>query len=371
MSGAETLEKLTQGSLLPEAIPNAMNAIFDLFPASVPSSERPTWIWLGVLAAGVIFNGVALVRLFLTADRPMPEIERKYRTRAKWIAALYWAASSYRALFPGAYAERLCMFPFMSPLVNRMFAFFAECACPFALTVAFAFIQKSLAAWNYGDRKEFSGFEFAERPADLKQRKPSSLLPLIAWFCSKWLDLACVLCFIANICCNTGSLCGNASWYVIEESLWMVTFAGIIPILLFAWRELNRGPLAEETVKRMSIKAQSEAHQLSYTFVMFLVAVTLCSVGIAYNDLPELTELARAPPCNGRLFCGGMFEDGTGTMDAVKDLARCHIVSKDWSHWKYTASWQTPYFTLFTYLMIKIPSMGENLLKLKPKTKRC
>jgi len=339
--------------------------IFEQFWLDVQNSNtRLTWFWwFGISLASLCNISYLPSLVFCPKHRPINSSPRELSFR-KWtkVSVTCWIiACSLRSFFPAIYAHRVCFFSFQSPALNRALAFVAECSFPIGVSAAFKFYSSSLQGWRFGSQAK-GGHELVERlRTTTKLEKTCWSTCFLFWIAEKFVDFSIVLVFFANICCNLGALSTNHWWFVIEESCWFFYCCGLMIICIFMTYQLMKAVHSKQEAN-LSTLARADIKMLRRIFFFsLLISVSSCIL-IGYNDLPELRRFA-LQDCD-HMLCPEMF-----SFDFVKkfeDVRRCHVVTRDWEAWKYTASWQTPYFTIGVWCVMWFASCpGVDIFRTK------
>jgi len=326
--------------------------------------SRTTWLWWSVISLVAIFNLWQLVKLLFCSVSHSYNLslrEKVYHQRAKVVVTCFVIGCAFRSIFPVVYFSRMCFFSFQNPLLNRALAFIAEVSLPFGTSAASKFFLRSLKEWRFSCKGE------ADR-AMVECVKLGAKKSEVNWFhdflfssMEAFGDFSILLVLFANICCNLGTISRNNWWFVIEENCWAIWFLGLSFVILFITFHLHKAvsPADED---KLSSAAQ---YDLTILKRLLYLGFIICFAGfllVSLNDLPELKALA-LNDCK-QMFCPEMLD--FNFMAGCQDATKCSILTRDWEMWKFSASWQTPYFIFSVWIVLAFASCpGTELFRTK------
>lgn len=239
------------------------------------------------------------------------DVDAGLQFRLRFFNMLYLLGSSFRAVFPRHYEQRLCYFNHYICYANlgRSVAYIAEVSVGYTIYLWFT-----------------DAFDQILRKTDAKDV-----------CCLRWLKRGSYLCFVLVFIANNLSNCclitTNHGFCAMENSLWVCME---LICLVLAFYLLQRfAVLYDQTGNKTFLKN-------SNLMIKVIVFCSILAVYTAFLDVPQYIARYRADVLAGKIYFAWTWE---GFVNGVMDGLQCKEASQSFSLWKGEISWLTCYFT--------------------------
>jgi hypothetical protein len=268
------------------------------------------WPWWTVMVLISALNLTLCVRIFLRTAGSVDDPDWRYRKWMRLMGVAFTIVGAYRSVFVCRYSTQMAWFDTLanSSLLIRGFALFAEVS--FSGLFALALIQANR--------------DLAIEPAAPMARQFARSAPYVLWGCI----------VLAQVFATTGVITKSELAFAIEETLWFIGFAAVLPLavrqLHHASRMRNSGQF--EPIRRFAV-----------------LTVLWCAV---YCTWSACLNLPMAWAAAVRQIRTGIPEIRHGWA-AVRDALLVVHESKAWSDWGFGfLLWHSSYFSVCVWLSL-------------------
>ncbi|HEX3476149.1 MAG TPA: hypothetical protein VHT91_14085 [Kofleriaceae bacterium] len=268
------------------------------------------WPWWTVMVLINAVNLVLCVRLVLRTAGSVDDPDWKYRTWMRTLGVAFTLVAAYRSVFVCRYSTQMAWFDTLanSSLLIRGFALLAEVS--FSGQFALALIQANR--------------DLCAEPTDPMARRFARRAPYVLWGCIS----------LAQVFATTGVITKSELAFAIEETLWFIGFATVLPL---AVRQLRRASAMRDSGRFEPIRRFA------------ILQVLWCAVYCTWSGCLNL-PIAWAAAV--RQIRTGVPEIRHG-WSAVRDALLVVHESKAWSDWGFGfVFWHSSYFSVCVWLSL-------------------